>query len=362
MSLHLPLARGILNHLVSVRSSVDPVDLLLSGRDALGEGVSQEDRDVIETVSAILITPRGAIALADPAVPATPNARAIPGLRATAPRLANSATPGAVTGVSGEPLHLYRASRFEARGLIDEGAHVFLIGANSTGEAILALVLDEEQGAPGTWVPARRCAHLLHGDDPALALAALALAAWHDQSRFCQSCGARLTPILGGWASQCPQCGRQEYPRQDPAIIVAIMDEDERLLLAHNASWKRPLASLIAGFVEAGETPERAVHREVDEEVHLRIDDPVYRATQPWPFPRSQMMGFSARLSPSSPRIPQPDGLEIDWARFYSREEFAAELRCGEIEAPGSTSIAHALVREWFSGALPSGPSVPGTR
>lgn len=329
MSLHLPLARGTVTHLVSLREHLDPARLLLEGPSALPDAASAEDREAVDTVGAILVTPGGAVALADPG-PAIEPARSQLRLRRAHPELV-------------------------AR-LLDEGARPLLIGATPSREAVIALVLETPDAAPGRWAPMRRYGHLLQADDSALALAALALASWHAQARFCQGCGTRVAPILGGWASECPACGRQEYPRQDPAVIVALVDEEERLLLAHNASWQRPLASLIAGFVEAGETPERAVEREVGEEVGLMVDEPVYRATQPWPFPRSQMLGFSATLAAASRREPVPDGVEIDWARFYTRGEFAREVLAGVIAPPGPSSIAHALVSEWFGEALPDSP------
>lgn len=326
MSLALPLVRGSVDALVSARSAVDPADLLLRGPAALGEGVSAEDRSAVRSVSAFLVGRRGAIGL-EPA-----------------------------RGGSG-PLRLHRLIDEDAAHLLETGATPLLIGATASGECAIGLVVDERIDEPGVqWAHLRWAGHLLEAQDSALAMSAVALASWHEANRFCSRCGARLGIVLGGWATECPGCGRLEYPRQDPAIIVRIEDADERILLAHNTGWVEPMCSLIAGFVEAGEAPERAVVREVREEVGLEITAPLYRATQPWPFPRSQMLGFEARLAPGCAPEPVPDGSEIAWARFFSREEFVAEVEAGAISAPGPTSIAHALVAEWLGAPMPRSP------
>ena len=117
--------------------------------------------------------------------------------------------------------------------------------------------------------------------------------------------------------------------------------------------------SIIAGYVEAGESPDITVAREVAEEVGVDIETPTYVATQPWPFGRSQMMGYRARTALPRP-TPQADGVEIEWARFYSRDELTRALDNGEISAPGRASIAYALLREWYGEELPSGSDGAG--
>ena len=115
-----------------------------------------------------------------------------------------------------------------------------------------------------------------------------------------------------------------------------------------------------AGFrLEAGESPDVTVAREVAEEVGIEIETPTYVATQPWPFGRSQMMGYCARTRQPRP-TPQADGVEIEWARFYSREELTRTLESGEISAPGRASIAYALLADWYGTDLPSGPDGAG--
>lgn len=321
MSLDLPLVRGSVDPLAELREGFDPVRLLREGADAL-----PVPSDGVRAVCAFAATPGGGLLV-----------------------------EGA--GTPSEPLRLSRLEACDALALIDEGATALLLGLSSGGELGIGLALRAPLEREGMrWAHLRWSGHLLMGDDPAFAMPLSALAAWHAASRFCSRCGAPVRPVEAGWASECSGCARLDYPRQDPAIIVRIEDADGRILLAHNAAWVEPMHSLIAGFVEAGESPEAAVVREVREEVGLEIEAPVYRATQPWPFPRSQMMGFVTRLASGCAPEPRPDGVEITRARFYSRAEFAAAIAEGSLTAPGPTSIAHALVAEWYGGPIPPSP------
>lgn len=320
MSLFLPLARGSVDPMVASREGFD-------ARRALEEGAgvfAATDRGVVLTCA---------------------------------------------DGADSSALRLVRLDSRLALELIDEGVGVYFLGRSSAGEVGIGLGLSAVgihervgelaslmSGEPVYWRHLRSAGHCLVGDDPAFALPLVSLAAWHARAGFCARCGQPVHTIQAGWASECSGCHHIEYPRQDPAIIVRVEDREGRVLLAHNAAWPKARHSLIAGFVEGGESPENAVIREVEEEVGLEVMAPEYRATQPWPFPRSQMMGFVAQLRSDAPREPEPDGVEIDQARFYSREEFAAALLSGRISAPGPASIAHALLVEWFGGPLPASP------
>ncbi|MGA4507232.1 NAD(+) diphosphatase [Propionibacteriaceae bacterium G1746] len=189
--------------------------------------------------------------------------------------------------------------------------------------------------------------------DPAmhdLVAAAAAILAWHDGAPPCGRCGAVTVPVRGGFMRQCVECGHLEFPRHDPAIIVAITDPDDRLLLAHQANWPEGRVSVIAGFVEAGESLEQAVGREVGEEVGLWVDRVRYVASQPWPFPRSLMLAFVATAMGE----PVPDGTEIAWARWFSRDEFTAAVESGELSLPGRGSVGGRLIHAWVAGELPS--------
>lgn len=228
------------------------------------------------------------------------------------------------------------------------------------GRSVVAIETSRDE-VRGHWEHLRAVGWRLDGDDAALALTALALAGWHANYRYCPRCGAQVQLVSGGWAARCETCDRLEYPRQDPAIIVLVQDHDGRVLLAHNALWQPGFVSIIAGYVEAGESPDVTVAREVAEEVGVDIERPTYVATQPWPFGRSQMMGYRARTLEAHP-TPQADGVEIEWARFYSREELTCALESGGISAPGRASIAYALLREWYGEELPSGPEGAGRK
>jgi NAD+ diphosphatase len=154
-----------------------------------------------------------------------------------------------------------------------------------------------------------------------------------------------------GWVRRCPADGSQVFPRTDPAVIVLITDADDRILLGSNALWENNRYSLLAGFVEPGESLESAVIREMFEESGLHVVDPVYLGSQPWPFPASIMFGFTVRLAPGqSPEALAPDGEEILDLRWFSRDELRAAS--DDIVLPGPSSIAHAIIERWLGGAL----------
>ena len=177
-----------------------------------------------------------------------------------------------------------------------------------------------------------------------LAFTAVALADWHRRSGFCGECGAATVPARAGASRVCTGCGAELYPRVDPAVIVAVTDADDRLLLGRQAAWPRGRVSVFAGFTEAGESLEQAVHREVFEEVGVRLGDVRYVGSQPWPFPRSMMLGFTARALDTALTL---DTTEIEEARWFTRAELDAGLASGEVALPMQTSIAHRLIAAW---------------
>lgn len=230
------------------------------------------------------------------------------------------------------------------------GGGPWLLGETGDGVVHCAELVEEHAAL----VPLRSVAPVLSDDDALLAAQAVALAKWHTMDRFCAGCGAPVETIEAGWATNCSGCGRTEYPRTDPAVIVLVTDQHDRALLAHNTLWPNPqMMSLPAGFVEAGETPTRAVARELHEEVGVLVDNIQYLAAQPWPGPRSLMLGFSARAKNSTI---VPDGVEIDRARYFSREEYLAALQSGEVNAPGRAAIANAILSAWLGQPLPETP------
>src|SRR5205085_1294541 len=131
----------------------------------------------------------------------------------------------------------------------------------------------------------RRIGPLLDDTEAGLFTAAVALSLWHSRHEYCARCGAPTLPDSTGWTRQCPRCGTEHYPRVDPAVIMAVVDGQDRILLGHQASWPDRRFSTLAGFVEPGESLEAAVRREVAEEAGVAIGDVSYLGSQPWPFP-----------------------------------------------------------------------------
>lgn len=202
--------------------------------------------------------------------------------------------------------------------------------------------------------PLRAVMEGLDEPDLELAFTASALAEWHHQARFCSRCGNPTGVARAGLARSCPSCGRESYPRVDPAVIVAITDPQDRLLLGRQATWQPGRMSVFAGFLEAGESLEQAVHREVMEEVGLRLQQVSYLGSQPWPFPRSLMVGYRAWVTDTGLTL---DTTEIEQARWFSRDELTAALAAGQVALPAGTSIAHRMISEWRQSAWPGPPS-----
>ncbi len=177
---------------------------------------------------------------------------------------------------------------------------------------------------------------------------ARALLAWNRSTTHCPSCGAPTAVRQGGYQRACldPACGRVLFPRTDPAVIVRVM-RNGRCLLARSHRFPSPLRSVIAGFVEPGESLEGAVHREVAEEVGLELGDVRYLGSQPWPFPTSLMIGFEATSLADDVRI---DGVEIDAAGWYTRQEVREAERSGELRLPSPKSIARQMIDGWLAG------------
>ncbi|GAB2492962.1 NAD(+) diphosphatase [Luteococcus sediminum] len=182
-----------------------------------------------------------------------------------------------------------------------------------------------------------------------LLASAAGVLAWHDRAHHCELCAAPTTMASGGFHRTCTQCGRDVFPRTDPAMIVGVLDEQDRLLLAHQSSWPEGRVSILAGFLEAGESAEHAVVREVREESGLEVHQVRYLSSQPWPYPRSLMLGFSARARGEV----CVDGQEIAWARWYTPEDLTAAEADG-LTLPGLGSIAGRIIQRWREGTLPA--------
>jgi NAD+ diphosphatase len=168
-----------------------------------------------------------------------------------------------------------------------------------------------------------------------IALLGVHLVEWDKNCQFCSKCREPLRQRNDMRAKECTECGRLEFPRISPAIIVLIEKEDE-LLLARSARFPGSFFSVLAGFVEPGESLEAAVHREVEEETGILVKDIAYFGSQPWPFPDSLMIGFTARYASGEIRI---DGEEIIEAGWFRADQLP--------EIPGKLSIARQLI-DWF--------------
>ncbi|WP_329241455.1 NAD(+) diphosphatase [Actinoallomurus sp. NBC_01490] len=186
--------------------------------------------------------------------------------------------------------------------------------------------------------------------DAGLLTQAVALQNWHETHTHCPRCGAVTTPASAGHIRVCTVDGSEHFPRTDPAVIMLVHD-DERMLLASSHKWPARRMSILAGFVEPGESLEQAVAREVREEVGVAVHDCRYLGSQPWPLPRSLMLGFFARAYDGQDL--RVDGEEIKSARWFTREELRAATESGELGLPGRISIARQLIERWYGGELP---------
>ncbi|MGR0318223.1 NAD(+) diphosphatase [Agromyces sp. ZXT2-3] len=202
------------------------------------------------------------------------------------------------------------------------------------------------------WVGLRRVATGLDDRDAGLALEAVALANWHATHRFCPACGSPTEVVSSGWARRCLEEDRLRFPRTDPAVIVLVTDDEDRVLLGSNAMWEQDRFSVLAGFVEPGESLEAAVVRELVEETGLAVDRVEYLGSQPWPFPASLMCAYRARVVHGASTVPVPDGEEILELRWFDRDELRDAL--GRVALPGETSIARWMLEEWYGGPLAS--------
>jgi NAD+ diphosphatase len=194
-----------------------------------------------------------------------------------------------------------------------------------------------------SWRGLRELGAVLPDLDSGLLVAAVGLAAWHSRHPRCPRCGEPTEVAQAGWSRRCPADGSDHWPRTDPAVIMLVHDGD-RCILGRQPSWPEGRYSILAGFVEPGESLEAAVAREVAEEVGVAVSDVRYLGSQPWPFPASLMLGFTARLD-GDPTI-RLDDAELAEARWFTREEVRQQL----FRLPPSVSIAHRIISDWAAG------------
>lgn len=236
----------------------------------------------------------------------------------------------------------------------DHGLPTYFLGRRD-GEALVAV---EVEAGSDDWLTARAVGPWLERDELDALLTTMAVTNWHRSHPRCPRCGQPTRVATGGWTRHCDADGSEHYPRTDPAVIMSVIDERDRLLLARNSSWDEGRRSVLAGFVEPGERLEEAVAREVREEVGVYVTDVTYVDNQPWPFPSSLMLGFTARVlgQDSSLHVDRSEIVEAEW---YTRESLARVVEAGEVLLPSRMSIARRLVERWFGGPLAAGEKAP---
>ena len=200
-------------------------------------------------------------------------------------------------------------------------------------------------------VPLREAGPMLSDRDAGLLTHAVALGNWHETFTHCPRCGSPTDPISSGHARKCPVDESEHFPRVDPAMIVLVTDPADRCLLARNAMWPERRVSILAGFVEGGESAEQAVAREVHEETGITVGAVSYLGSQPWPMPQSLMLGFRAESAGSTEITVDAD--EIAEAHWYSRDELRAAVDSGGLLLPPPVSIAHRIIESWYGAPLP---------
>ena len=220
-------------------------------------------------------------------------------------------------------------------GIAPSGRHIWALQTDALGD--------------GGVSDLRSCGEFLLPHDAALAAEAVALLAWHRINNAGKSPEAHLARTQSGWAGRDPASQFEEFPRTDPAVICLVHDGHRRMLLARNSGWTQNFYSVLAGFVEAGESLENCVIREIFEEVGLDVTNPRYLGSQPWPFPRSLMLGFHALADPNQ-KIDHKDG-EISESIWLDVRE-VERLLSGEdthIVLPGRVSISRVMIESWVA-------------
>lgn len=250
-----------------------------------------------------------------------------------------------IVGVSAGEVAMDGDHLRDVRARVDDHSDFLLIG--SVGDRVYVAATFAEPG--DHFRSLREVGVVLSADEAAVATAAVALHQWHRTHTHCPRCGEPTVTTMSGWERRCPQDGTAHFPRTDPAVIVVITDALDRLLLARQAQWPAKRFSLVAGYVEPGESAEQAVAREVLEEVGLTVTDLTFLGSQPWPFPASLMLSYQARATSASFHV---DGVEIEEALWVTREALPRLLAEGSLLLPSAVSIARRAIEDWYGSAL----------
>jgi NAD+ diphosphatase len=237
--------------------------------------------------------------------------------------------------------------------LVPPGHSAVFLGL-AGGVPLFATDLGDEGPARGAPAGLREAATELPADEAALAAYAASLLGWHHRHRFCANCGRPTQPRDAGHERHCPACGAHHFPRTDPVVIVRVTD-GTRLLLGRKARWPEGRYSVLAGFVEPGESLEDAVRREIGEEAGVEVVSASYLASQPWPFPSSLMLGFHAVADGGEPRPNDVELADVRWFEPHEVEDAAAGR--GAVFLPPAFTIARRLIDGWLAHTAQDGAS-----
>lgn len=229
--------------------------------------------------------------------------------------------------------------------------HAVLLGVQ--GQNTYIAIVDDFVSIEATaWVHLRAVGAQLNSHDVGLATTAIAMNAWHRTHKFCTRCGQKTSVTGAGWVRRCEADKTDHYPRTEPAMIIAVHDEDDRVLLGRRHEWTEGWFSTLAGFVESGESAEACVLREVYEEAGIHVDPTSlkYLGSQPWPYPASLMLGYRAQATSTDIRIEDAEMADVRW---FSREEFVAQCEAKTLQLPNRTTIAFHLIQDWFGSPIP---------
>lgn len=226
---------------------------------------------------------------------------------------------------------------------LQEGAAIFGMGISATAA-------EDLMARGGAGVENLR-AVAASGAIPPRELSTIAMAkslvSWHQRHGYCANCGTRTAMTQGGWKRDCPSCKAEHFPRTDPVVIMLVTSGD-KCLLGRQAQFPPTMWSCLAGFVEAAETIENAVQREILEEANIQCTDVRYYMTQPWPYPSSLMIGCTARATTTDIIV---DKTELEDARWFDRAEATAMLNKQHpqgLTGPHPVAIAHHLLAHWL--------------
>lgn len=248
-----------------------------------------------------------------------------------------------------------------ALGSIDPGEAIFL-GVDEKDRAHFALEIGSARASMATeqrteFIDLRRIGPLMEAREAGLLAYARAMTYWHRTHRFCGRCGSPTIVADGGWLRRCAGdgCEQPHFPRTDPAIIVRVLHGD-RILLGRQAAWPPRWYSVLAGFVEPGESLEETVRREVAEESGVHVREVHYNGSQPWPFPSSLMLGFCAEAEGEKLDLSREELVD---ARWMTRQQVHDEVSGGVLRLPPPQSISRRLIDEWLASGNGNGNGAP---